>query len=86
MCFGCLGAFRAGIGVLAKTLNIPVVPIRLDGLHELRVAGKKLAKPGTARGRIGEPHRFEPAAEPEAIARRLQQVVEIMGERFPERI
>ena len=83
---GRLGAFRAGIGVLAKTLNIPVVPIRLDGLYELRVAGKKLAKPGTVRVRIGEPHRFEPAAEPEAIARRLQQVVEIMGERFPERI
>ena len=83
---GRLGAFRAGIGVLAKTLQIPVVPIRIDGLYELRIAGKRLARPGTVRLCIGEPHRFEPAAEPEAIARRLRQVVETMGERFPERI
>ncbi|MBI3934207.1 MAG: AMP-binding protein [Acidobacteria bacterium] len=82
---GGLSAFRAGIGVLAKTLQIPVVPIRIDGLFELRQAGKRLARPGTVRVRIGEPQQFDAAAEPEAIACELQKIIESMGEQVAER-
>ena len=28
--------FRPGIGLLAKELNIPVVPVKLHGLYELK--------------------------------------------------
>jgi long-chain acyl-CoA synthetase len=73
---GRLSPFRGGIGVLAKTLRIPVVPMRIDGLYELREAGRRLARPGAVRVAIGEPIRFDPATEPEEIASRLQHSVE----------
>src|SRR4029077_11013850 len=40
-----IAPFRAGIGLLATRLRLPVVPIRLDGLFELKQAGKKWARP-----------------------------------------
>ncbi|MBI2819961.1 MAG: AMP-binding protein [Acidobacteria bacterium] len=76
---GRLSPFRAGIGALAQSLHLPVVPIRIDGLYELRVAGKWMARPGTVRIQIGEPHRFDPGEEPEAIAAALQRILEAMG-------
>jgi long-chain acyl-CoA synthetase len=73
---GRLSEFRGGIGVLAKSLRIPVVPMRIDGLYELREARRRIARPGTVRVTIGEPIRFDPAAEPEEITSRLRRRVE----------
>ena len=39
--------FRAGIGLLANNLRIPIVPMRIDGLFEVKQAGKDL--PGQVR-------------------------------------
>jgi long-chain acyl-CoA synthetase len=72
---GSLRPFRAGIGLLAINLGIPVVPMRIDGLFELKQAGKKFARPGQVRIRIGEPVTFPPDAAPEQIARELQTMV-----------
>jgi long-chain acyl-CoA synthetase len=67
--------FRAGIGLLAANLGIPVLPVRIDGLFERKQAGKKFAAPWTIQVRMGEPLRFPPDAKPEAIAARLQDAV-----------
>jgi len=72
---GKLSPFRAGIGLLAKRLNLPVVPVRIDGLYELRVAGKHMARPGAVRLSIGAPLRFAPVDSEESIVARLQQAV-----------
>jgi long-chain acyl-CoA synthetase len=72
---GRVGTFRSGIGVLAKRLNLPVIPIKIEGLYELRQAGRHFAWPGTVRVVIGPPVRFGPEADPEDIARQLQQIV-----------
>ncbi|HXZ18721.1 MAG TPA: AMP-binding protein, partial [Candidatus Acidoferrales bacterium] len=72
---GKLSPFRAGIGLLAKRLNLPVVPVRIDGLYELRVAGKHMARPGVVRLSIGAPLRFAPVDSEESIVARLQQAV-----------
>jgi long-chain acyl-CoA synthetase len=72
---GNLSPFRAGIGLLAKRLNLPVVPVRIDGLYELRVAGKHMAPPGAVRLSIGPPLRFAPEDTEESIVGRLQQAV-----------
>ncbi len=72
---GRVGTFRGGIGVLAQKLNIPVVPIKIDGLYELREAGRRFARPGTVRVVIGTPVRFGVGDEPEQIARQLQERV-----------
>ena len=72
---GKLCAFRAGIGLLAKNLAIPVVPMRIDGLFELKQAGKKFARPGQIRVKIGALARFAPETEPEVITRELENIV-----------
>ena len=72
---GKLRPFRAGIGLLANNLRIPVVPMRIDGLFELKKAGRKFAAPGKISVRIGAPVRFDPDSDPEWIARELQKRV-----------
>ena len=68
--------FRAGIGLLANNLQIPVVPMRIDGLFELKQAGKKFALPGQVKVKIGAPIQFEPGSDPERIAHELQRKVQ----------
>jgi long-chain acyl-CoA synthetase len=72
---GNLRPFRAGVGLLATNLGIPVVPMRIDGLFELKRAGKKIARSGQVRIRIGPPVTFPPDVTPEQIARELQTLV-----------
>jgi long-chain acyl-CoA synthetase len=72
---GKLQPFRAGVGLLANNLGIPVVPMRIDGLFELKQAGKKFARPLVVRVKIGEPVRFDPGANPEEIAKGLEKKV-----------
>jgi len=72
---GNLGPFRAGIGLLAKRLNLPVVPVRIDGLYELARAQRRIAPPGAVRVSIGTPMRFAPEDPENIIVARLQQAV-----------
>jgi len=72
---GNLQPFRAGIGLLAKNLRIPVVPMRLFGLFELKQSGKKFARPGQIRVKIGPSIVIDPTMEPEAITRGLEESV-----------
>jgi long-chain acyl-CoA synthetase len=72
---GEMGPFRSGIGLLATHLNLPVIPMRIDGLYPLRVAKKHYARPGTIQVRIGDPVRFAATADPEEIAEQLQKIV-----------
>jgi long-chain acyl-CoA synthetase len=72
---GKLFPFRTGIGLLANNLCIPILPLRIDGLFEIKQAGKKFAAPGKIHVHIGKPLRFAPETEPEQIARALQRAV-----------
>jgi long-chain acyl-CoA synthetase len=76
---GKVGPFRVGIGLLAKRLQLPVVPIQIGGLFELRETGKKMTRPGVVRVTIGTPVKFEPDAKPEEIARELEGQVISLG-------
>jgi long-chain acyl-CoA synthetase len=73
---GKINPFRSGIGLLAQNLDIPVLPMRIDGLFERKQAGKKFAPPWTILVRIGKPIKFSSDAPPETIAAELQQTVE----------
>ena len=68
---GNLCPFRSGIGLLVKNLGIPVIPMRIDGLFELKRAGRKTALPHQIKVSIGAPVRFSPEAVPEKIASEL---------------
>jgi long-chain acyl-CoA synthetase len=64
--------FRSGIGILAQQLNIPVVPLRIDGLFEFKQAGKHWVPPGRVRVRIGKLVRYDSQADAASIAQELQ--------------
>ncbi len=67
--------FRAGVGLLAANLGVPVLPMRIDGLFEVKQAGRRFAAPWSIRVKIGKPMEFEPGTEAEQIAARLQEAV-----------
>jgi long-chain acyl-CoA synthetase len=73
---GEMKPFMEGIGLLAASLGVPVVPIRVDGLYDLKVSRRYFARPGEVRVIIGEPVKFERDADPAAIARELRERVE----------
>jgi long-chain acyl-CoA synthetase len=73
---GKLLPFRSGIGLLANNLQIPIVPMRIDGLFEVKQAGKKFARPGQVKVKIGAPIQFAPGSDPRWIAHELQKRVE----------
>jgi hypothetical protein len=50
--------------------------MRIDGLFELKQAGKKFARPSQVKVKIGAPVQFAPGSDPEWIARELQKMVE----------
>ena len=52
--------FRSGVGMLAQKLNVPVVPLRIDGLFNLKQSGRKIARRGELKVMIGKPLRFAP--------------------------
>ena len=72
---GELTPFRTGIGLLCERLNVPVLPIHIDGLYELKVKNRKWTRPGAVRVSIGKPVRFDSQISAEAIARELQNEV-----------
>ena len=72
---GKMAHFRSGIGLLAKQLQIPVVPMHLDGLFDLKQAERMMTRPGHVRVTIGSPVRFSSDDDPDHIARELERRV-----------
>ena len=72
---GKMAPFRSGIGLLAKQLDIPVVPMYLDGLFDLKQAERIIARPGHVHVTIGSPIRFSSDENPDKIARELERMV-----------
>jgi long-chain acyl-CoA synthetase len=76
---GEMSPFRSGIGLLATQLNLPIIPMRIDGLFPFKIAKKYYAPPHAIQVKIGDPIRFEPMADPEEIAKKLQTIVEALS-------
>jgi long-chain acyl-CoA synthetase len=66
--------FRSGFGMLASRLNVPVLPLRIDGLWEMKLKNHKIARPGQLRVVIGKPMRFPPDTPPEEITNSVEHV------------
>jgi long-chain acyl-CoA synthetase len=77
---GRMGPFRTGIGLLATRLGVPVMPMRLGGIFELKQAGKRRARPGQVKVSIGTPVRFGETDAAEKVARELEHCVAELGE------
>jgi long-chain acyl-CoA synthetase len=68
-------AFKQGIGLLAQNLQIPIVPLRLDGVWQMKQERRRLAHRDEITIHIGVPVRFPPGTPPAEIAARIQEAV-----------
>jgi long-chain acyl-CoA synthetase len=51
--------FQPGVGMMASRLNLPVVPVRLEGLEKVLNQSWKMARPGRVRVAFGKPLKLE---------------------------
>jgi len=55
---GDIKPFRGGIGMMASRLEVPIVPVRLDGVDRVLHMKAKMATPGPVRVAFGAPMRL----------------------------
>ena len=70
---GELGEFKHGATILALRHRVPIVPLYLGGLGEIRPKGSREAQPGKVSMDILEPLTFESGTDVESATRRLQE-------------
>ncbi|HWY48017.1 MAG TPA: AMP-binding protein [Bryobacteraceae bacterium] len=52
---GEIAPFQPGVGMIASKLEIPVIPVRIDGLHQVLHESWRMAHPGPVRIAFGPP-------------------------------
>jgi long-chain acyl-CoA synthetase len=72
---GEMDKFQSGIGLLAENLNVPIVPMRIDGVWKMRREGRRVAKRGEITVRIGSAVRFPHGTPAEEIATQLRSII-----------
>jgi long-chain acyl-CoA synthetase len=71
-----LNPFKSGAGLLAAELGVPVVPVRIDGLAELKLSGRRgFASPGTVTVNFGAPVSYPREEDAAAITADLERRV-----------
>ena len=74
---GHIQPFRAGIGLLASELNVPVIPVKLRGLFELKKKRQYFVPPGAVSVTFGEPITFAHGTSPAEITKTLDRIYKI---------
>jgi long-chain acyl-CoA synthetase len=72
---GEIHSFMAGTGLLAQKLNVPVIPIKIEGLFALKQQRKYLARAGQLVVKFGTPLTFAPGATSSQITQSLETAV-----------
>jgi long-chain acyl-CoA synthetase len=75
---GEVSTFRAGIGMIGSRLDVPVVPVRIVGLHKILHPSWKMATPGPAQVIFGAPIRLE-GDDYAALATRVEEAVRALA-------
>lgn len=73
---GRLQPFRPGIGLLAQQSRVPVVPVSLIGLGEMRTGKTRWFRSGHLEVRVGDAVAVEEGAEPAQLAARLEESIQ----------
>ncbi len=79
---GQINPFRPGTGLLISKLDAPVLPMRIEGLWELKQAQRHFARPGEVSLTIGDRLRYSARDEPEKITRDLEKRVRGLRARY----
>lgn len=72
---GQIGSFKAGVGLLAVELDVPVVPVRIEGLERILPKGRTLPRRGRATITFGRPLRFEAGTSYNAATTEIEEAV-----------
>jgi len=72
---GAIHPFRAGTAVMAERLQLPVVPMRIDGLYEVWPEHQRKPGNGTVRVRIGAPLKMNAGESAVEFTKRLEEVI-----------
>jgi long-chain acyl-CoA synthetase len=72
---GRMGPFKGGIGLIARAMQVPVVPVALSGCYQALPKGRRLPRPARIRVAFGEPCLPPFRDEPAAIAAHLERAV-----------
>jgi 1-acyl-sn-glycerol-3-phosphate acyltransferase len=75
---GKMAEFKEGIGILAKGIEVPIVPIKLEGLHEILPVGKIWPKKGNVKIKIGKPIIFSKIQNSQDITKKLREIIQSM--------
>jgi long-chain acyl-CoA synthetase len=77
---GRMNPFMSGTGLLAANLELPVAPIKIEGLFDLTRQRRYFSRPGTVTVTFGEPVTFERGTDPARITKELEERVRALGE------
>ena len=71
---GHIERFRPGVGMIASRLEVPIVPVRIDGVDRVLHPSWKMARPGPVRVAFGAPLHLA-GHDYEALARQVEDAV-----------
>jgi long-chain acyl-CoA synthetase len=79
---GEIDQFRPGVGMIASRLDVPVVPVRLEGVERVLHRTWHMARPGRVRVIFGEPMRLA-GPDYEGLARQVERAVRALASGAP---
>ena len=82
---GKMSTFKAGVAILALAKGVPVVPVFLEGLREIRPKGTREVAPGPVTALIGAPIRFAPGTSVSDATYAMYQAMEALRLRLRAR-
>jgi 1-acyl-sn-glycerol-3-phosphate acyltransferase len=71
---GHIKPFRGGIGMIGARLDLPVIPVRLDGIDEILAVGSSFIRRGRVRVAFGAPMRLR-GDDYAALAQQVEDAV-----------
>jgi 1-acyl-sn-glycerol-3-phosphate acyltransferase len=77
----CMGQFKAGVGLLARFTERPVVPVFVDGGETILPYGSFMPRAGCAIVRYGRPQWYREDDTPQSFTDRVRNEVETLGRR-----
>jgi len=76
---GAMAPFQPGVGLLAIELQVPVIPVHIDGLFEAMSYRDRWPKARPVRLSIGAPMRFHESDKPEDATRVIESAVRALA-------
>jgi 1-acyl-sn-glycerol-3-phosphate acyltransferase len=71
---GEMTSFRGGIGMIGSRLDLPVVPVKIDGVYKILHVKSRFPRPGPVSVKFGAPMRLH-GDDYAALARQVEEEV-----------